>query len=682
MTPSEYGDEELIREFLSEAEEHFNTLDADLLQIENVVRAGSAPPIELVEAMFRAVHTVKGLAAMFDYNAMKDLAHSVEHILDGLRKGTVPFDTPCLETLFDGADALKAVLTAVHTPDQGAADARTATARISAFLKSDRDSSATGTTQTPEHELSEYARMRIAEAVEEGLRPIRISLRWGIELRLGSLQLASLERALGRGEILDVRPLTEDVPALDAIDSHTTDLTVEVFALTDLSDDEISNALGVVTSAIIGLQPAAVAEEEDVAEVETEERMAGFSEHVIRVDIARLDDLMDLTGEIVTARTRLDDLVDTLKARDIKDPLTQAFTQSAKDMGVLIDLLQEHVMSLRMVPVRQLFSKFPRTVRDLARRSDKEIRLVYEGEDTEFDKRLIEQIEDSILHMVRNACDHGIETPDVREAAGKPRTGTVTLAAGHEGNHIIIEVRDDGRGLDVLAIWEKAVEAGLISSEQELDDGLLADLIMTSGFSTAREITDISGRGVGMDVVRKKTAELGGSIRLSSELGTGTTIYIRLPMTLAILPSLLVVEAGRAFAVPIASVSEVLRVSGKDVRRLRGTAVMDLRGEALPVARLGDVLGISDGKWARDRKGFVIVVAAAGHRLGVAVDALEGQQQVVVKNLEEAVGRTAGISGATILGDGTVVPIIDVDGVVTLVADRVSARASTGGERK
>lgn len=679
MTPSEYADEDLIREFLAEAEEHFATLETDLLEIEELVRAGSTPPVEIVEAMFRAVHTVKGLAAMFDFNAMKDLAHSVEHILDGLRKRTVPFDVPCLQTLFEGADALKASLAAVRSPDHGAAEARAATARIASFLGSQAEQCEPSARQ-PEHELSEYARTRIAEAVEEGLRPVRINLRWGIELRLGSLKLESLNRALGQGEVLDIRPLVDDVPQWDSIDPHATDLTVEVLALTDLPDDEISNTLGVVTSSIVPLHSEEAAQDAD--EADAHERGAGFSEHVIRVNITRLDDLMDLTGEIVTARTRLDELVDTLRARDKKDHLSQALTQSAKDIGALIDVLQDHVMGLRMVPVRQLFSKFPRTVRDLARRSGKEIRLAYEGEETEFDKRLIEQIEDSILHMVRNACDHGIEHPDEREAAGKPRTGTVTLAAGHEGNHIIVEVRDDGRGLDVLAIWQKAVDAGMISPDQELDDGALADLIMTSGFSTASEITDVSGRGVGLDVVRKKTAELGGSIRLWSELGVGTTIFIRLPMTLAILPSLLIVEADRSFAIPIASVSEVLRVHGRDIRRLRGTSVMDLRGEALPVTRLGGVLGLTDGKWARDRKGFVIVVVAAGHRLGLAVDALEGQQQVVVKNLEAAVGRTAGISGATILGDGTVVPIIDVDAVVTLVAETVSARAGTGGERK
>jgi chemotaxis protein histidine kinase CheA len=616
---------------------------------------------------------------MFDFTPMKDLAHALEHILDGLRKRTLPFDRACLQTLFDGADALKASLATVRTPDQGAADARIATERIVAFLENGAGAHRADTLAGPQLELTEYARIRIEEAVEEGLRPVRIRLRWGIELRLGSLRLTSLERAIGQGEILDIRPLVDEIPALDSIDSRTTDLAVEILALTDLTDDEISNTLGVVASSIVPLQTQEEARSPEEADVG--ERAAGFREHIVRVDISRLDDLMDLTGEIVTARTRLDDLVDKLKTRDSKDALSQSLTQSAKDIGALIDVLQDHVMGLRMVPIRQLFSKFPRTVRDLARRSDKEIQLVYEGEDTEFDKRLIEQIEDSILHMVRNACDHGIEMPDERETAGKPRTGTVTLAASHEGSHILIEVRDDGRGLDVLAIWQKAIEEGLIASEQELDDGMLADLIMTSGFSTARQITDVSGRGVGLDVVRKKTAELGGSIRLTSGLGSGTTIFVRLPMTLAIIPSLLVVEAGRTFAVPIASVSEVLRVRGKDVRRLRGTSVMDLRGEALPVTRLGGVLGISDGAWARERKGFVIVISAAGHRLGVAVDALEGQQQVVVKNLEEAVGKTAGIGGATILGDGTVVPIIDVDGVVTLVAARVAAGANTGGER-
>jgi two-component system chemotaxis sensor kinase CheA len=401
----------------------------------------------------------------------------------------------------------------------------------------------------------------------------------------------------------------------------------------------------------------------------------------VRVDIARLDDLMDLTGEIVTARTRLDDLAAHFRARDAKDPLTQSLAVAIKEIGAQIDLLQEAVTTLRMVPVRQLFSKFPRTVRDLAHRSGKQIRLVTEGERTELDKRLIEQVEDSMLHMVRNACDHGIEDPPVREAAGKPATGTVTLSARAEGNHVMIEVRDDGAGLDLAAIWQKAVDGGLVSPDAEMDKTAVAELIMRSGFSTAREVTNLSGRGVGMDVVRQRTAELGGTITIMSEPGQGTTITVRLPMTLAILPSLLVQESGRTFAVPIAAVAEALRVPGKAIRRLRGMHVMDLRGETIPVARLSTTLGLPEVKRARDQRVFVIVVATGEQRLGVMVDALAGQQSVVVKNLESAVGRAAGISGATILGDGSVVPIVDVDGLAALIVGSKMTKEGSGGVR-
>ncbi len=280
--------------------------------------------------------------------------------------------------------------------------------------------------------------------------------------------------------------------------------------------------------------------------------------------------------------------------------------------------------------------------------------------------------------MVRNACDHGIEKPEERVAAGKSRQGTVTLAAGHEGNHIVIEIRDDGKGLDVAAIWSKAVEQGRISADQELDDDLLVDIIMGSGFSTAETITDISGRGVGLDIVRKKLAELSGTIHFETEFRTGTTFKMRLPLTLAIMSALLVEESGRAFAIPIAAVSEVLRVGKGDIRKIRGSSVMDVRGQTLTVADLSKALGFSE-RSSRSDTSYVVVVSGVGHRLGIVVDGLAGQQQVVVKSLESALGRTAGIGGATILGDGSVVPIVDVDGVVDIVADRSPKETTVGG---
>ena len=682
MSPADYHDDAFIREFLAEAEEHFETLDRDLLTLDEAVRTGTTPGQDAIENMFRAVHTIKGLAAMLDYAGVRDLAHALENVLDGVRKHTVAVDATCLQALFDGSEALKSAMEAALGKAGADSDlVDRAMSAIDDFLGAEAPARDEGA----DDRLSAFARTRIAEAADEGLHPVRLRLRWGIELRLGALKLASLERSLGQGEVLDIRPLVEELPAMDAIDADATDVTVEVIALTDLSNQEIADSLGVVASAIEMLTTEDSAEAEAAAADTTahpgEEsgRGAALGEHIVRVSISRLDDLMDLTGEIVTARTRLDDLTAEIKARDPKDPLTQSLAAAVKEIGGQIDVLQEYVMGLRMVPVRQLFSKFPRTVRDLAHRSGKQIRLATEGERTELDKRLIEQIEDSVLHMIRNACDHGIESPQTREAASKPATGTITLAARSEGNHVVIEVSDDGAGLDLAAIWRRAVESGLISAEAEMDRGTIADLIMRSGFSTATEVTDVSGRGVGMDVVRQRTAELGGTVNVASEPGAGTTFTLRLPMTLAILPSLLVRENEHPFALPLAAVSEVLRVSAGDVRRLRGMHVMDLRGETLPVVRLGTALGMPEVKRAKNQRVFVIVVAAAGQRLGVMVDRLDGQQSVVVKNLEKAVGSAAGVSGATILGDGSVVPIVDVDGLVDLVIEQKSAGSGTGG---
>ncbi len=682
MAPEEFNDAGLVQEFLVEADEYLRALDDDLLTLERVYGTGDVPE-DLIENMFRATHTIKGLAAMFDFDDVKDLSHVMESVFQTFRKGERAVDEACLEVLFAGVDALRDAMAVVSGEGSGESSAHEAIDAVTVWLEGEGATGATGAAgavNAAGADLGEYAATRIAEAAAEGLRAVRLELRWGIELRLGTLKVASLERALGRGEVLQIRPVIDTLPDIDRVDSEKTDVTFEVVALSDLSDGEIGDQLGVSASAIHAFEmgDAETAVCRLAPDATAVANASGGTQHIVRVDIERLDSLMDLTGEIVTARTRLEELLGPMKAAHRKEEGVQEVAAAAKDLSRLVDGLQDQVMRLRMVPVKQLFSKFPRTVRDLARRSGKEIQLTFEGEETELDKRLIEQIEDSLLHMVRNACDHGIESPEERVAAGKPPQGTVALAAGHEGNHIVIEIRDDGKGLDVGAIWSKAVEQGRISEEQELDDTLLVDTIMNSGFSTAETITDISGRGVGLDVVRKKLSELGGTITFETEFRAGTTFKLRLPLTLAIMSALLVREADRTFAVPIASVSEVLRVGRKEIRTIRGSSVMDVRGQALTVADLAEVLGVGD-EASRGDTSFVVVVSGIGHQLGLVVDSLHGQQQVVVKSLEEALGQTDGIGGATILGDGSVVPIIDVDGVVDLVAGRSPRGNVVGG---
>ncbi|MBS3957254.1 MAG: chemotaxis protein CheA [Clostridiales bacterium] len=676
MAPEEFNDASLVQEFIVEADEYLRSLDDDLLALERIYLTDEAPD-DLIENMFRATHTIKGLAAMFDFDDIKNLSHVMESVFQAFRKKERAVDEACLEVLFRGVDALRDALAAVSAGEgEVVGSARDAVRAIDALLDSVPVTENADRTPTGLAGLGEYAQARIAEAPDEGLRAVRLLLRWGIELRLGALRISAIERALGKGEVLEARPLLDDIPMIFEADSARTDVTFEVVALTDITDAEIGDNLGVSVSTIRTIAGTGDLQKSD-AEV-CEPTVAASAQHIIRVDIGRLDELMDLTGEIVTARTRLEDLVGEIKAANRKDESVQLLAGAAKDLSRLVDGLQDQVMRLRMVPVNQLFSKFHRTVRDIARWSGKEIQLVFEGEETELDKRLIEQVEETLLHMVRNACDHGIETPEERVAAGKPRQGTITLAAGHEGNYVFIETRDDGKGLDVGAIWNKAVEQGRISSDEEIGDALIVDIITGSGFSTAETITDISGRGVGMDIVRKKLAELGGTIQFETEFRGGTTFTMRLPLTLAIMSALLVSEEERAFAIPLASVAEVLRVDRGEIRTIKGSQVMDLRGHSLPVVDLGHTLGFEEEP-SHTGKGFVVVVSGVGHRLGVLVDALVGQQQVVVKNLEETLGRTPGIGGATILGDGSVVPIIDVDGVVDLIAGRSKNETVVGG---
>ena len=387
----------------------------------------------------------------------------------------------------------------------------------------------------------------------------------------------------------------------------------------------------------------------------------------IRVDVSRLDALMNLVGELVLGRNRLLRLIQKLAAKYEGDELIETLVETMDQVDFITTDLQMAVMKTRMVPIARVFNRFPRVVRDLARELRKEVKLIIEGEDTELDRSIVEEIADPLVHLVRNAIDHGIEPPEERELIGKPRQGTVRLAAYHEGNHIVIVVEDDGRGIDIEKIKNKALERGLVSEADlaRMSEKDILNLIFLPGFSTAEKVTDVSGRGVGMDVVKTNIEKLNGTIEINTELGKGTQMIIKIPLTLAIIQSLLVNVGDEIYAIPLVSVVEAVKISKDEIQKVEGQNIIVLRDSVLPLVEMAEVFDIP-----REEKGdyiYVVVLSIGEKRFGLVVDRLIGQEEIVIKSLGNYLSNIPGISGATIMGDGRITLIVDVAGLANMI---------------
>ncbi|HVB65593.1 MAG TPA: chemotaxis protein CheA [Nitrolancea sp.] len=450
-----------------------------------------------------------------------------------------------------------------------------------------------------------------------------------------------------------------------------------------------------VVSATMEVAPApavvpAAPEAADAKKAATEKAAPkrGSIHQTIRVDIERLDALLNLVGELVINRTRISDIANTLErlmadksvgaSTGIVAPLAKDLADSAALLARTTNEIQESIMKVRMVPIGQVFDRFPRLVRDVAKARGKEVLLNISGAETDLDKTIVDEVGEPLMHLLRNCVDHGIESPDAREASGKPRAGTISLNAYHEGNQIIIEVSDDGGGIDLDKVRARGIKQGLISAEDRLTDRELVELIFTPGFSTAEVISDVSGRGVGMDVVKKNITRLKGIFDVDSVAGQGTRFTIKLPLTLAIIQALLVRVVHELYAIPLDSVIESQRVEMRDVRTVHGNEVITLRGQVVPLLRIAEFFEL-DGTRDPD-KVMIVIVGLQGRQVGLVVDSFEGEQEIVIKPLSDVVGRIAGISGATILGNGSISLIIDVHSLVSeaYVSGRV-ARAEFSG---
>ena len=409
-------------------------------------------------------------------------------------------------------------------------------------------------------------------------------------------------------------------------------------------------------------------------------------EQTIRVDVKRLDDLMNLIGELVLGKNRLLKIYDDVEERYEGEQFLEELNQVVSSISLVTTDLQIAVMKTRMLPIGKVFNKFPRMVRDLSRELHKEIELVISGEETELDKSIVEEIGDPLVHIIRNSCDHGIEPPEERIAKGKPPKGTVQLKAYNEGNHIIIEIVDDGKGLDADMLKEKAVEKGLISEKEadQMNNKEAFMLIFKPGFSTAAKVTNVSGRGVGMDVVKSNLEKLNGIIDINSEVGKGTTLKLKIPLTLAIIQSLLVSVQEEFYAVPLASVLETVRITPDEIQSVEGRSVLRLRNEVLSLVHLADIFDV-ERVFSMGEHAYVVIIGLAESKIGLIVDSLVGQEEIVIKSLGEYLKGIEGIAGATIRGDGRVTLIVDVGALMNMaksVKSSIQNLEGSGGSSK
>jgi two-component system chemotaxis sensor kinase CheA len=667
--------------FFDESFEALDTMEAALLKL-NI----GAPEPEIVNTIFRVAHSIKGGSATFGFAEVASFTHTCETLLDELRGNRMQVSRPITDLLLKSVDIMREMLRAVQ--HKSPIDAQ----RV-ADLQFDLEL-AIVQNKAPAAAATIPAREPVAAVkAEEPTRAASVH-RWRIQFRPypqlfahGNDPLRMLRELADLGD-LHVTVSTTNVPALCELDPESCylswELTVDTDATREVIDQVFDWAEGDCElqirdenagAAPVVAKPASVAVEARtpdapraavIAEEPTKQSLGDGSS--IRVSTEKIDELMNTVGELVITQSMLTQLGTKLTGNHA-DQIRAGLAQLERNVREL----QESVMRVRMLPISFVFSRFPRMVRDLSGRLGKQVELKVTGDQTELDKTVLEKIGDPLVHLVRNSVDHGIEMPHVRTAAGKPAAGVVSLEAYHKGGNIVVEVCDDGGGLQRDRILTKARERGLVGPDETLNDEQIYDLIFMAGFSTADQATDISGRGVGMDVVRRNIKELGGSIEVRSTLGRGSRFIITLPLTLAIVDGQSVSVGTETYIVPLVTIIESLQLQAGGVNRVAGhQEVFWFRDSYVPIVRLHEVFGVQP-RAAQLHEGLIMVVEGEGRRVGLFVDELLGQQQVVIKSLETNFRRVDGVSGATILGDGAVALILDIPGLIRVASLRAAA---------
>lgn len=615
--------QEILEDFLVEAFELVEQIDHDLVELES-----NPEDLELLNRIFRVAHTVKGSSSFLNFDVLTKLTHHMEDVLNKARHGELKITPDIMDVVLESIDRMKTLLNSIRDNGNDSAigmDIEPICARLTAISEGDVSAVAS---------VSEEPKVEPKE------------------------------------EVVPATPEPSAEPDVDVNQLSDSEVEAEIERLLKVrkAEDQARRAQKKKSAAPTTPKPAT--ETGGEKKVPASGGGGGGMDQTIRVEVKRLDHLMNLIGELVLGKNRLLKIYDDVEERYEGEKFLEELNQVVSQLSIITTDVQLAVMKTRMQPIAKVFNKFPRVVRDLSRELGKQIELEITGEETELDKSIVEEIGDPIMHMIRNSCDHGVEDPATRKANGKPERGVVQLKAYNEGNHIVVEITDDGKGLDASGLKMKALEKNLITEKEaeQMTDKEAFALIFKPGFSTAAKVTNVSGRGVGMDVVKTNIEKLNGVIEIDSELGKGSTFKLKIPLTLAIIQSLLVGTQEEFYAIPLASVLETVRVPIDNIYTIEGKNVLRLREEVLSLVRLSDVFGVKQVLESGDQT-YVVIIGVAESKLGIIVDTLVGQEEIVIKSMGDYLQNIQGIAGATIRGDGRVTLIIDVGAMMDMAKE-------------
>ena len=678
-------DNQYMDMFLDESHEHLQSLNEGLLRLEE-----NMEEIDAVNDIFRNAHTLKGMSATMGFAKIAELTHEMEDVLDLVRKSQLKLNEDIMDTLFKCLDSLEQMVDSVGNGEaEDVVDVSDLVAKLSSISKGTpapaAAAPATAAAPAPaanegeasgvDLDLDEIDLDVMKKAKEAGMNMFHVKVTLMETCVLKAARSVMVMHALDEvGDVIKSIPPAEDLEqekfersfdvlvatsgdaeavqnAVDTV-SEIEDILVEPVDPDKLGKEAAPAEVAAPAAAAPAAKPAAPAAKKEAAKPAAAPAKKPHQSQSVRVDIEKLDTLMNLMGELVINKVRLEQIGQTHRMSDLMETLEQ--------MDRVTGDLQNIVMKVRMVPVSAVFNRFPRMVRDVSKELGKEINLTIEGEETELDRTVIDEIGDPIMHLLRNSLDHGVESPEKREAKGKSPVGEVGLIARHEGNNVVIMITDDGAGIDADKIRRKAVEKGMISQEEaeRLDDADAVRLIFLPGFSTAEQITDISGRGVGMDVVRSKIEALSGHVDVETHIDEGSVFKIKLPLTLAIIQAMLVQVQEEMYAIPLGSIDSTINIEPTDIQTVQNKEVIVLRGEIIPIIRMEEALQVPHTKDSDEL--FVVVVHAGEAKAGIVVDNLIGQQEIVIKTLGNLFAGLKLFGGATVLGDGKVALILDV----------------------
>ncbi|WP_100984753.1 chemotaxis histidine kinase/response regulator CheAY2 [Helicobacter pylori] len=651
--------QEIMEDFLIEAFEMNEQLDQDLVELEH-----NPEDLDLLNRIFRVAHTIKGSSSFLNLNILTHLTHNMEDVLNRARKGEIKITPDVMDVVLCSIDLMKTLLVTIRdtgsdTNNGKENEIEEAVKQLQAITSQNLEGAkeTSGAKETPKEEAKEEVKEKAKEEVKANKTP--------------TAENPASDNPLADEPDLDYANMsTEEVEAeIERLLNKRQEADKERRAQKKQENQTKQEVTPTKETPKTETPKAPKTETKAKTKADTEENKAPSIgvEQTVRVDVRRLDHLMNLIGELVLGKNRLIRIYGDVEERYDGEKFLEELNQVVSSISAVTTDLQLAVMKTRMQPVGKVFNKFPRMVRDLSRELGKSIELIIEGEETELDKSIVEEIGDPLIHIIRNSCDHGIEPLEERRKLNKPETGKVQLSAYNEGNHIVIKISDDGKGLDPVMLKEKAVEKGVISERdaEGMSDREAFNLIFKPGFSTAKVVSNVSGRGVGMDVVKTNIEKLNGIIEIDSEVGVGTTQKLKIPLTLAIIQALLVGVQEEYYAIPLSSVLETVRISQDEIYTVDGKSVLRLRDEVLSLVRLSDIFKV-DAILESNSDVYVVIIGLADQKIGVIVDYLIGQEEVVIKSLGYYLKNTRGIAGATVRGDGKITLIVDVGAMMDM----------------